>query len=104
MADEAREGLADVAARCSAGCVWSVPRCRTIAMLVLAFVELGVLECDRERAHRRVGEAADQRDDAGGIQPAAEVRADRHVGAQLQAHGIDQQFAQFRGGLLRRCG
>ena len=66
-------------------------------LLVLALVELGVLEGDRERAHRRVGEAADHRDDAGRIESAAEVGADRHVGAQLQAHRVDQQLAQLFG-------
>ena len=71
-------------------------------LLVFAFVELGVLERDRERAHRRVGEAADHRDDARRIEPAAQVRADRHVGAQLQAHRIDQQRAQFFGRLFDR--
>ena len=71
--------------------------------LFRTFVELAVGKRDRERAHRRVGETTDQRHDAGRVQPTAEVGADRHVGAQAQAYGVDQQLAQLGGGLLLRA-
>ena len=68
--------------------------------LVRALVELRLVEGDREGTHRSRCEAAHQGHDARGIQAAAQVGADRHVGAQLQAHGVHQALAQFAHGLV----
>ena len=42
-------------------------------------------------------EAADGRGGDRGIEPAAQIGADRHVGAQADAHGVEQQRAHLLG-------
>ena len=49
-----------------------------------------------------VGVIANERDDDRRIEAAGQIGADRHVGAQLQAHRIDQQLVQLFGAALLR--
>ncbi len=69
--------------------------------LVNALIKGRVLKRDGERA-KRIGDVlADQRRDERGIQAAAQVRADRHIGPQPQPGGVGKQLAQLDGHLVQ---
>ena len=60
-------------------------------------VEERVAERERERAQLVVGLLDGERRRQARVEPAREVAADGHVGAQAQAHGVAQQLAQLLG-------
>jgi hypothetical protein len=94
MANQVGESLADIAPRTAQARVRGIEMSHH-GVLMVAFIKFGVVEGQRKRPQRRVGKRADQRHDAGGVEAATQVRGDRNVGAQLQAHGVDEQLPQF---------
>ena len=59
--------------------------------LIVALVEARVAEADREGRQIVDVMPLDERGQDGRVEAAAQVRRDRHVGAQLQTHGVVQQ-------------
>jgi len=64
---------------------------------VFAPVELGALEGERESAQAFRHEALRRRGDKRRVEPAAQIRADRHVRAQPDAGGVEQEVLDFIG-------
>ena len=65
------------------------------AALMLAFIEGGVSEGYGKRVNAPGSEAANQRRDDRGIQPAAKISADRHVGEEAKAGRVRKKFPQL---------
>ena len=84
----------NVGARASNGSVMGA-QIRNQFFLVCAFVEFSILERERKSAQRCIGKVVDDRGNDRRIQPTAQVRANRHVGTQLQFDRVDQQRAQL---------
>src|SRR5579883_169322 len=59
-----------------------------------SFVELALLECQRECLDTRLP-AGSKRGERGGIQSATQKDSDRNIGEQLSAYGAFQNFPHF---------
>ena len=84
----------------------SAPACAAISRASGSFVVVGVVEGESEGANGFGMVARGEAEHGAGVEPAAEVAADRHVGAQADADGLLEGVAEFGGvvgvGALRR--
>ena len=71
---------------------------------VVGLIGLRVFEADRKGLHRRVAHLAQQRDDRGRVEPAAQKGPERDVADTLHAHGLAQQIEVGLRGRVQRPG